>query len=147
MPYSRFSKWTISSFILVKSKRIHLNKTMQLSYKRGFTVACNMTQCHQQRLVYLCQVQADILLTVLSFQFKSSPCIYFCWNGVNYSHSNGNKAINLVPNTHLFIKNYWSISEGIWPELESYDLNMKQRGKTTLFCTWLLNMESRKIYK
>jgi len=52
------------------------------------------------------------------------------WN--KYSHSNGSKGINLGPNVLPSIKNYWGISEGMWLELESYDLNTKQRGRTSL---------------
>ena len=94
---------------------------------------CN-TQCHQQRLVYLCQVQVRDTSQILplSIQILTVHPFLMEWN--MYSHSNGNKGINLGQNVLPSIKNYWSISEGMWLELESYDLNMKQRGRTSLSC-------------
>lgn len=48
------------------------------------------------------------------------------WN--TDSHSKGNKGISSGSNVFPPVKNYWSVSELIWLELESYEPNMNQKG-------------------
>lgn len=87
MPYSRLSKWKISSFVLINIKCIALNKTMQSSYKRVFILAPNVISVTpsiiSRGLPIYAKYKSEIPLKFFSFLFKSSDCIHFYWNGVS----------------------------------------------------------------
>lgn len=87
MLYSRLSKWTISSFILINIKCIPLNKTMQSSYKQVFTLAPNVISVTpsviSRGLSIYAKYKSEIPLKFFFFLFQSSQCVHFYRNGIS----------------------------------------------------------------
>jgi len=70
--------------------------------------------------------KSDFQIVLLSAERLTVSPTLLEWN--TDSLSNGNKGISSGSNVFPPVKNYWSVSELIWLELESYEPNMKQKG-------------------